>query len=672
MKIINVKKSDKWFPLGLLILFVLLVAFRITGSSVGIFWYIFNGGSTRDESLIFGQPRGIRTDEFLVSTQWMAAQSQVGFPEENPLLGSGQNMVLTTVPVANWTAIFKPQNWAFFILPLEYAFAYWWWFRALILVLSAYLFFLDVSRRNLLFSALGASLILFTPVIQWWYATSFVEAAAYFFLLLFIFKRIIKFQSVKCLIIWAAAFSYTSLCFAFLLYVPVLVATSLCLAFLMVGILLDEMAKNINIFKLPSSSGLSAFMRIATSGKYKTLLLAFSIIAMINVTVLFFFFLDNQTTIAKISNSVYPGNRRAIGGTLTPSLFLGGFYDIQLLSSDDLTPLANNQSEASSFFPFSFFLLPVMIFSVIKSILTKSKMDFFLIFSLTVYLLLLFWCFFGLPSVIARLFFLDLVPVNRTLLTFAVLNYILIAYYIFEIKIEQNLEFEIFSGIYSIVIFILYLYWTTIIKDAFPNFIRNFTGTIVIIACISVMMFLLLRQKHLIFLSVFFIFSFISTFIVNPLYQGLNIIMNSSLSNKVHELNQKDYEDSLWVVYDSLPLANYLAGNGAHVLNSTQFVPQNELWKVFDTKGKYIDIYDRYAHIAFMMPQDQLVNQDIKFSLVQEDMFAVTIDPCNPRLSDLNVVYYLFAREVTAECLTLVEKIDFPNWNVYLYTSKKY
>jgi hypothetical protein len=186
------------------------------------------------------------------------------------------------------------------------------------------------------------------------------------------------------------------------------------------------------------------------------------------------------------------------------------------------------------------------------------------------------------------------------------------------------------------------------------------------------MMFLLLRQKQLIFLTVFFIFSFISTFFVNPLYQGLDIIMNSPLSNKVHELNQKDHGDSLWVIYDSLPLANYLAGNGAHVLNATQFVPQNELWKVLDTKGKYIDVYNRYAHIVFKMPQDQLVNQDVKFSLVQDDMFSVTIDPCNPKLRDLNVVYYIFSREVSAECLALVEKIDFPNWDVYLYTSKKH
>lgn len=671
MKTINIIKSDKYFPLGLLILFVLLVALRINGSSVGIFWYIFNGNNTQNESLIFGQPRGIRTDEFLVLTQWMAAQSQVGFQEENPLLGNGQNMVLTVAPVINWTVIFKPQNWAFFVLPLEYAFAFWWWFRALILVLSAYLFFLEISQRNLQLSALGASSTLFIPVIQWWYATWFVEAAAYFFLLIFLFKHIIKFPSVKWLIIWAAIFSYASLCFAFLLYVPVLVPTLLCLAFLMVGMLLDELANNSKVSDISLSDKLKTFKQTAASGKYKKLLLAFSLIVAINMIVLAFFFLDNQATISKISNSVYPGNRRTTGGTLSPSLFLGGFYNIQLLGSADLTPLANNQSEASSFFPFSFFLLPVMIFSVIRSALSKSKLDYFLIFSLTAYLLLLTWCFLGLPPGIARLFFLDHVPANRTLLTFGVLNHILIAHYLFRIKIVQNLKFKIFAGIYCVAIFIPYLYWIMAVKDIFPDFIHNSTGTIMIAAYISVMMFLLLRQKLLMFWSIFFIFSFVSTFPVNPLYQGLDIVMNSSLSNTVHELNQKDNGDSLWVIYDSLPLANYVAGNGAHVLNATQFVPQNELWKIFDAKGKFIDVYNRYAHIAFIMPQDQQINQDIEIFLVHEDMFAITIDPCNAKLIDLNVNYYLFARKVTADCLILVKQFDFPNWDVYLYMSKK-
>ena len=82
----------------LLLAFSLLVAFRLSGSSIGMDWYFLYGEVESDPNLLIGSPQVIRSDEYAIETPWTVMESRVGFSQHNPFIGSGQNLILTDVP----------------------------------------------------------------------------------------------------------------------------------------------------------------------------------------------------------------------------------------------------------------------------------------------------------------------------------------------------------------------------------------------------------------------------------------------------------------------------------------------------------------------------------------------------------------------------------------------
>ncbi|GEM_PF-7091298 len=658
-------KREYWFPILLLGIFTVLVSLQVHGSSLGAYWRYFHGPDQPDRRLLFGTLRYIRSDEYRVSTLWMIAQSQVDFAEENRLLGSGQNLVLTDSPIANWETIFEPQNWVFFFLPVKYAFAFRWWFRALLLLLAAYILFLEMSGGKWYLAAMAALSLLLMPVIQWWYSTTYVETAAYFLLLLYCFKQMVNYRSAWHLMLWMLTLSYISLCFAFLLYVPTLIPALICLVLMMLGVLLNKLDEEVGTTE-NFLERMQNIKRELISRRTRMLFLAFALVLIVDAFILVIFVDDNRGLIDSIVHSAYPGQRRSIGGNLSPSLFFGGVFDVALLNNGaDWTPLGNNQSEASSFFALSFFLLPVLFFTVIKSALKKESLDYFLVFSMLGYFLLLIWGFFDLPTSVRSFLLLNHSSTHRAILVFGLLNHLLIFYYLTKVKVEQSLDFGIFAFLYSLAIFLVYYYWFTSLKSAVPGFLPNWGVGIGVLLVIFVMLFLLLLQKRMTFWVLFLIFSGVSTFSVNPLYRGLSIILNSKLSEAVREVNITDQRHSFWIVYDiGSGVANYLAANGVRVLNSTQFSPQNEFWGEFDPSGQYMEVYNRYAHINV---QTSPAIEGIEFLLTYGDAFTLIVNPCNPRLQEIGVSYYVFPNKVGYSCLNLINKAKFENTSFFIY-----
>ena len=167
-----------WLFPGLVIsLLIGLSVMQLSGSSVGVYDSFF-GRSTPD--LVNGQPRTVRSDEWMVTTPLTAAQQAEQFPTTNQDIGEGQDMSLVVdVPYADWSSLFKPQNWAFFWLPLDMAFAFKWWSLAALLLLAVYSFVLFFAPQRYLLAALISLAFLFSPFIQWWYQSITVLPIAY-------------------------------------------------------------------------------------------------------------------------------------------------------------------------------------------------------------------------------------------------------------------------------------------------------------------------------------------------------------------------------------------------------------------------------------------------------------------------------------------------------------
>lgn len=139
------KQAEKYyvwiFPAISVLVFLILCIGKIHGSSIGLYEATANPG-LKDKNLLFGFPRQIRSDEWVVNSPLQYAQKATNFASINPNIGNGQDMaIVLDMPVGDWSVIFKPQNIAFLFLPFSIAFSFHWWFMLLALLIGAYLLF---------------------------------------------------------------------------------------------------------------------------------------------------------------------------------------------------------------------------------------------------------------------------------------------------------------------------------------------------------------------------------------------------------------------------------------------------------------------------------------------------------------------------------------------------
>ncbi len=642
-----------FFPLCLALLFTLLVAFRLSGTSIGLDWYFLYGEVESDPNLLSGNPRTIRSDEYAVETPWTVMESRVGFSQVNPFIGAGQNLILTDVPIRHWSLIFTPQNWGYFLLPLEYGFSFHWWFKGLIVILGVYLLAVKLMNGQRMFAALMALAAFYSPAVQWWYSTSLTETFGWFFLLLFLALQLVDAQTARQRVIYTALFTYAVGCFMFLGYIPGLIPTMLALVFLIVGLLAERF--------------LRGGLRQAWSDPRLRRVLAGLFIALaVNLALLAAYAVDERTVIETVISSVYPGGRVEIGGNMQPAHLLGGFYNIQLLWDRAYYLTLDNQSEASSYFMFSLFLLPLFIFQQARLVWRRQRPDGLLIAALLFYLLALCWAFVGLPAWLSHLLLLDRVPAKRLITVFGSLNLLLVIYFFARPPFEPTRRNRVFATLYAAAIALFYFYAGWRIEAETPGFFFTPALIYLVPAFVFLLTAALMNRVKSLFAVGLLAFSLLTAFYINPLYRGLGVLRESQIAREIQQIaGQPQNEDAVWVFYDSV-LSNFAAANGARVISATQYHPQPELWRSFDPQGRYAEIYNRYSHIQIL----PAAGDSIEFIQEREDAMLLKIHPCNPAFQGAGVRFFVFHEPVDYACLEPVTSVPYPNTSFYLYERK--
>jgi hypothetical protein len=660
-----------YFPLIIFSIAILLTVFKLHGSSISLYPYFFTGSFGKD--LILGNPRLIRSDEWMVQTPWIISQSQTNFSETNPFFGTGMNFSLSDIPVRNWTIIFRPQYWGFFILPIEYAFSWTWWFRAWLLILSTYLVMLRITRGNILYSVLFAVAFFFSPFVQWWYSTSVLEILAFGFFLLFVFIKLVEAQRLSHLLFYGFTFTYLSCCFTIPLYPPFQVPIAICMVFFILGYLIRSPQF---IFQ---SQG-RRFFPVFIASLFLIVVIGFS------------FYQSNKEIFQIILHTSYPGQRRVTGGGLNPLLLLGGFFNLQLLSDQHTVPASLiNQSEASSFLLISLFLLPIILICEIRKIILHRAPDWVILFACIYLIMLLCWCFLGLPEILAKIFLLSFVPVNRALIGFGTMNILMIAYYLFQynggriiggddlelppdiglntIKRSTSFykksftRFAFFPLIFSLFVAVIYLCIGLTLRNNYPKFIPESLRIPAISILVGLLIYFLLHRNKLAFTGLFLLVSIEYSFAVNPIASGLSSVLNSELSSVVHQIKDTDPTQNKWVVYDTQILSDYLAANGVPVISGVFYYPDLKLWNTLDPESNYEQIWNRYSRVIFREDKsDQAV-----FMKVQEDNIEIKINPCSAILHQARVKYYVFINTVSHPCLKEIARVNYPDMPIYIY-----
>lgn len=628
-------KNPILFPLVIFLIYVILIIFKIHSSSIGIYHQYFYGNK-KDPNLILFQPRAIRSDEWLVGTPKRISQVKAGFPVVNKLIGKGEVMpVQGCLPYKHWRVFFCPNMWPFFFLPLENAFSAYWWFTNFLMILAVYFFILNLT--NDITTAIFSSLIFFfTPFNQWWsYFLSYFLGYGLLFVLFFV--KSIENKGIKSFI-YLLLSNYFLLAFAFILYPPFQVASFYVFGLLLLAILFSKKL----LFR-------------------KKTFLMFFLIFIISLLTISRFYLEFRQIIDVIRNTVYPGKRFVAYSIGSFTQLINGFYNIQLLEDFKGSGPFPNQSEASNFFPISIFALPIYLWVLFRQI-KRKKIDWvFLSLNLS-FVILLFWYILPAPKILAKLSFLFLVPEQRALIGIGIANYFLILYFLTKVKTKKDLFYQYLTWFSATLITVVNLYLGYFLKFNFPVHIQN-DFKIILISFISLILIVLLaQQKKLLFLTTFLVFSFLSTYKVNPLYKGLSPLINTKLSKTILNIEKKDKTPHYWINYGGLYLEDYPQANGAKSISGVFYHPQKNLIKIFDKKNQYQNIWNRYAHINFGN------NSEIKerFILYQGDYYRINISPCSRELKTLKVKYYLFNRPVKYRCLSLYRKIN-TNKKIYVY-----
>ena len=214
-------QNSYWtFPIALLVTVSILSCLGISGSSVGSYDGIVNNDTSK-LWFLNTTPQPIRSDEWLVNTQMTVAQYNDGFPVINDRIGTGQDMsVVLDVPYAEWSVFFKPQNWIFFIAPLNFAFAFKWWLLAAVLSLGVYVLFLRLLPKSRLAAILLSGCVFLAPMIQWWYQAITILPLALGLFILSLLLALHEPASRRRKVILAALLSYCLATFALVMYPP--------------------------------------------------------------------------------------------------------------------------------------------------------------------------------------------------------------------------------------------------------------------------------------------------------------------------------------------------------------------------------------------------------------------------------------------------------------------
>lgn len=623
---------------------------KLSGSSFGPFYDNFLTGTTAP-NLIAGNAQPIRSDEWLVITQFTIAQEKAGYPLINNNLGDSKNMSLVTdAPYKEWSVLFKPQNLAFFVMPFENAFAFKWWFLLAILLLAIYGLTLKFLPGKYLTASLISIIGGFAPFVFWWYQSITVLSIAWGCIALFLAMRIVETKPFSVLkakqhgllitqTILSLMFVYAMVAFSLLLYPAFQVPVLLVVAFSFAGWFLD---------KLFSTRKKSRERRAL----YKTLFILLGSVcaALLIVGV---FLLTRLDAVKALTQTSYPGSRVVVSGSYSgiDVLRQTGFnqYRLQDISSisgleqkykDNPAASSINQSEMSSYIVIPFLLIPPVLLFIWYSWRSKRKIDWFGIALLICCFIFLAHIFVPNFSIIMKPLGLYLIPIPRLQIGIGLLGIMIL---IHIIKNFRQLPAKFTPYIYSYGVFLVVLHLAMVI--AISKRMNGFAGDIrvafIAAMVLAIGLALAMTRKYNIGLLLLSALSIGSTVFVQPLYVGLGAgRSNNSIVNEISALSD---EKSVWAVADMAVLENFPWLANRKAISGVHPYPDKNFWSQASNDE---ETYNRYAHV--------LVSETVQkeLTLVQPDVFIAKLS-CSNHVGK-TVTHVLAAHHIDLPCYKLV------------------
>lgn len=632
-------------PLAFLgVVFAVLVALGVTGSSTGIMQPYFQSGA--DDRAIAGTPQSIRSDEWLVQTGWTISQVEQGLPYYNETLPGGQDAtVQNDLPALDWSIAFRPHLWGFLALPLDQAVAFKWWLPGLAMIAAVYFFAVTLMpRRPLSAFAIALSTFWF-PFMQWWYLPITFWPPALAFLLMASVVWALRASRARGRIGPAVVSGYVAVIVGMSVYVPFI----LCAAFPALAFFIGA------IWDRSGTTGQRSFRE-----RLRALLplLASGFVAGVVVVL---WAITRWNTITGFLSTVYPGQRTVHTGSaeaLDWRALFGAPFTIVLRGGEATAALGPNSSEASTVILVGLFLLVPLAWLALRVWKRVHRADVILVS--VVVLLLLAFAFLAVPGwdPLAHLLLLDRIPVARLRMMFGIVSVVLCVLMIHRLD-QFRAEFghsgrsvlaaSVGATIAAISIIAVRI---SISNEGFPISMGHFGPRVAVV--ITIVLSLLTVASVFAFgmgwsgvgSGSLLLLAFIGAAHVNPLYRGVYNLNQTPLVREMKELEGRAGSEARWVGVGTSPWPNaVLMQAGLPAFNGVQGAPPKEMWQLIDPDGAYEQEWNRLANVFWVAGEGAPHPQN-----PAPDQIMLTFDSCSSFAQD-NVTFVLSDTELTQKCL---------------------
>lgn len=596
------------FVLSFLLL-IMLVSFKISGSSMGC-WKLFLGDG--ESGIRLGEPRVWRSDEWGTLTPLCFRQqyNTLGaYNRYSQTLGSilTDNMLVYGQPSWDILTLFRPFYWGYLFFGSERGLSWFWCSRLIVLFLSWFELGMLITDGQKKLSVMLSVCVSFAPFLQWWFAINgLVE-----------------------MLIYGACFVLGSNYLVSRAFNPRKIAVAVGMAVCAVGYVLTFYPT----WMVPVAWGFVPLFLWVVIWKFnrnvsrRVDVVPWLLIFVITAAGLTVLAVTSWDVIKAELNSVYPGNApSSSGGT---GLWWMMKYPISLVSRFSMNELIVENSSIICFAPAGFIL-------ALWVIIKEKKKDPLLILLLVMNLFLAWYYCVGIPKWLAKMLLLSFVNSNRGP---QVLGFLRLTLFARAVALKEKAPKRWLAALAAVISSAVPMRLALGFTKYEPGGLRyEYFDTaekiVVVWAILAVVFYLLYRaRKSKYTMAVLGVCTVVlaSSIWINPVAKGVPEITKSETMQQIRDLVKEDPQ-AIWLVVDmAYPATNIPAMAGADCLNTTQTYPQKTRWEMLDKEGEYEDIYNRYCHIRASLGSKTMLE------LVSTDYVEVTLSPED--LKKLNIRY---------------------------------
>jgi hypothetical protein len=634
---------DVWFPVLSLVLLGVLVVLGVSGSSLSA----WSGSGRADQSTILaGKPLAIRSDEWMLSSPLKIGQARAGFPDQRAFgLGTvnvnreWRPQIPSRSPAA---ALYSPFNLPLVVLPLRVGFPLYWWLPLAVCLLAVYawLRLLGVEAGMALASAV---LVATAPASVWWshwLALAIGSAAVPCALL------------VGAIRLWGMR--------------PVL---GTCVG-VVAGLSAAGLPWTYQPWAIPVAlftGGVSLLWALQNRRRRRALVVVGGVAAAVFAVESLVYYLHEGSYYAALASSVYPGARRFVGGGMALGRLFSSLFPFALSGPQGKTLINSNLSEISAGWtvvvPATLGLL-IFGFRALKHDHDRA----FLYGAGGLSVGLSSWCFVRWPAPLARLSLMMFSQPYRTAPLLGYFGVVLLALVLGSPNRRGALARA--TGPASVVALgigtgVVALFGALDFRSLYlPRLASAQVAlTVVLVALFAAA---LLTRWSTIAVAAAVVLAIASAAVVNPVIRGLGEIDRSQAAKEIRRIDRALVASTggRWATDGLLP-NGLLTGQGVNSLSSYNDPVDRVGWQIIDPAMHFEDKWNRFGYIVFQWVPGQA---EPVVEAPQNDIVVVSIDPCDPRLSRLQLKVIVTTRALPpSACLNKITQLQWQGQALTLF-----